>query len=196
MFAYGPSMATAAQFHKIVAFYDVHRRMPSYQEIMSLVNFRSKDSVFKLVNRLIDQGRIKKDKTGRLLPTRYFFAIPWLGSVVAGYPNPAEEELLDPISLEEFLVKNKESTYMLNVTGDSMIDAGIMPGDIVLVERREQAKHGEIVVAEVDGEWTLKRLCKRGRKVTLEAANKNYPSIEPKTELRIAAVVCSLIRKY
>lgn len=85
---------------------------------------------------------------------------------------------------------------MLNVTGDSMIDAGIMPGDIVLVERREQAKHGEIVVAEVDGEWTLKRLCKRGRKVTLEAANKNYPPIVPKHELRIAAVVCSLIRKY
>lgn len=189
-------MATAAQFNKIVSFYSIHKRMPSYQEIMQLVKFRSKDSVFKLVNRLIDQGRLRKDRTGRLLPTRYFFEIPWLGSVMAGYPNPAEEELLDPISLEEFLIRNKESTYMLNVTGDSMIDAGIMPGDIVLVERREQARHGEIVVAQVDGEWTLKRLCKRGRKVTLEAANKKYPPIEPKDELRIAAVVCSLIRKY
>ena len=189
-------MATAAQFNKIVSFYYAHKRMPSYQEIMSLVKFRSKDSVFKLVNRFIEQGRLRKDQTGRLLPTRYFFEIPWLGSVVAGYPNPAEEELLDPISLEEFLIKNKEATYMLNVTGDSMIDAGIMPGDIVLVERREQANHGEIVVAQVDGEWTLKRLCKRGRKVTLEAANKKYPPIVPKDELRIAAVVCSLIRKY
>ena len=163
---------------------------------MHLARYRSKNAASKLVARLIEAGCLHKDKTGRLLPTRYFHAIPWLGSVVAGYPNPAEEELLDPISLEEFLINNKDATYMLKVIGDSMIEAGIMPGDIVLVERREHAKHGEIVVAQVDGDWTLKRLCKRGRKVTLEAANKNYPPIEPKTELRISAVVCSLIRKY
>ena len=189
-------MTLEQHFANIVSFYYTNRRMPSYQEIAQLAQFRSKFAALKLVNHLIEAGRLQKDATGRLLPTRYFFEIPWLGSVVAGYPNPAEEELLDPISLEEFLVKNKEATYMLNVTGDSMIDAGIMPGDIVLVERREQAKHGEIVVAQVDGEWTLKRLCKRGRKVWLEAANKKYPPIVPKEELRIAAVVCSLIRKY
>ena len=77
-----------------------------------------------------------------------------------------------------------------------MIEEGIMPGDIVLVERREQAKHGEIVVAQIDGEWTIKRLCKRGKKVTLEAANKKYSVIQPKTELQISAVVSAVIRKY
>ncbi len=183
-------------FSKIVSFYRTHRRMPSYREIAELARFRSKFAAVKLVNRLIEVGRLRKDATGRLLPTRYFFEIPWLGSVVAGPPNQAEEEALDPISLEEFLIRNKELTYMLKVTGDSMIEAGILPGDVVLVERREQAKHGEIVVAQVDGQWTLKRLSKRGRKVTLEAANKNYPPIVPKDELRIAAVVCSLMRKY
>lgn len=186
----------AFSFAKIVGYYRQHHRMPSYHEMMALLDYRSKSPVTHLVNQLLAEGRLHKDAQGRLLPTRYFSEIPWLGSVVAGYPNPAEEELLDPISLEEFLVKNKEATYMLNVTGDSMIDAGILPGDIVLVERREHAKHGEIVVAQVDGQWTLKRLCKRGRKVTLEAANKHYPPIVPKEELRIAAVVCSLIRKY
>ena len=85
---------------------------------------------------------------------------------------------------------------MLRVKGDSMIEEGIMPGDIVLVERREQAKHGEIVIAQVDGEWTMKRFCKRGKKVTLEAANKKYPPIQPKTELQISAVVSAVIRKY
>ncbi|MCA9469438.1 MAG: transcriptional repressor LexA [Nitrospira sp.] len=189
-------MATAAQFDKIVSFYRQHQRMPSYREIMHLVNFRSKDSAFKLVHRLMANGRLAKDTTGRLLPTRYFFDIPWLGSVVAGYPSPAEEELIDIISLEEFLIKNKQATYMLEVKGDSMIEAGIRPGDIVLVERRETAKHGDIVVAEVDGEWTLKRLSKKGQQVRLEAANKNYPPVQPKAELRIAAVVTALIRKY
>lgn len=163
---------------------------------MRLTGFRSKNAVHKLVNRLVELGHLQKDATGRLLPTRHFHAIPWLGTVVAGYPSPAEEELLDVISLEEYLIAKKEATYMLRVQGDSMIEAGIMPGDIVLVERREQAKHGEIVIAQVDGEWTMKRFCKKGKKVTLEAANKKYPPVVPQEELRIAAVVCGLIRKY
>jgi repressor LexA len=189
-------MAIEAQFQKIVSFYHEQKRMPSYREIMHLVKFRSKDSVFKLVNRLLDHGRLKKDKTGHLLPTRYFQESPWFGTVVAGYPNPAEEELLDVVSLEEYLIRNKEATYMLRVQGDSMIEAGILPGDLVLVERREEAKHGEIVIAQIDGEWTVKRYFKKGRQVRLEAANKRYPPLVPKEELRIAAVVCALIRKY
>ena len=189
-------MATEAQFQKIVGFYHRQKRMPSYQEIMHLVKFRSKASVFKLVNRLIAQGRLTKDKAGHVLPTRYFQGIPWLGTVVAGYPNPAEEELLDVLSLEDYLIANKEATYMLRVQGDSMIEAGIVPGDIVLVERCETAQHGQIVIAQVDGEWTMKRFCKRGRTVTLEAANPRYQPVIPKEELRIAAVVRGLVRKY
>lgn len=193
MFAHQPF---AKPFTKIAGFYHANRRMPSYQEIMQLTGFRSKNAVHKLVNRLVELGHLQKDATGRLLPTRHVQAIPWLGTVVAGYPSPAEEELLDVISLEEYLIAKKEATYMLRVQGDSMIEAGIMPGDIVLVERREQAKHGEIVIAQVDGEWTLKRFCKKGKKVTLEAANKKYAPVVPREELRIAAVVCGLIRKY
>lgn len=189
-------MATEAQFQKIVGFYHRQKRMPSYQEIMHLVKFRSKASVFKLVNRFIAQGRLTKDKAGHVLPTRYFQGIPWLGTVVAGYPNPAEEELLDVLSLEDYLIANKEATYMLRVQGDSMIEAGIVPGDIVLVERCETAQHGQIVIAQVDGEWTMKRFCKRGRTVTLEAANPRYQPVIPKEELRIAAVVRGLVRKY
>ena len=77
-----------------------------------------------------------------------------------------------------------------------MIEAGIVPGDIVLVERCETAQHGQIVIAQVDGEWTMKRFCKRGRTVTLEAANPRYQPVIPKEELRIAAVVRGLVRKY
>ncbi|GJL52843.1 MAG: hypothetical protein NPIRA01_40700 [Nitrospirales bacterium] len=186
----------ATSFAKIVAFYRRHHRMPSYQEIAHLVRYRSKSPAFKLVDKLVEQGRLAKDARGRLLPTKYFHEIPWLGTVIAGYPSPAEEELLDTLSLEDYLVKNKDATYMLRVKGDSMIEAGIMPGDLVLVERREQAKSGEIVIAEVDGEWTMKTYRKRGRKVTLEPANKKYQPIVPKEEIRIAAIVTGVVRKY
>ncbi|MDR4485255.1 MAG: transcriptional repressor LexA [Nitrospirales bacterium] len=190
------AMTIERHFNSITAFYHARGRMPSYQEIADLARFRSKTAAVKLVSRLIDLGRVGKDRTGRLLPTKYFHEIRWLGSVVAGYPSPAEEELIDVLSLEEFLIKNKEATYMLKVQGDSMIDEGIRPGDIVLVERKEQARNGDIVVAQVDGEWTLKRYVKKGKQVRLEAANKKYPPIVPKEELRIAAVVCGLVRKY
>ena len=78
--------------------------------------------------------------------------------MAAGFPTPAEEELVDTITIDEFLINNKEATYMLKVSGDSMIDAGIQPGDMVLVERNRNAKEGDIVIAEVDNEWTMKYL--------------------------------------
>ena len=98
-----------------------------------------------------------------------------LGTVEAGLPAPAEEALLDTLSLDEYLIRNKEASYLLGVQGDSMIDAGILPGDSVLVERRADAKDGGIVIAEVDGEWTIKFFWKQGARVALEPANKQYP---------------------
>ena len=77
-----------------------------------------------------------------------------------------------------------------------MIGAGIMPGDLVLVDKGETPKSGDIVIAEVDGEWTMKYLKKRGESVTLVAANPNYAPIKPKKEIRVAGVVTAVIRKY
>jgi repressor LexA len=85
---------------------------------------------------------------------------------------------------------------MLTVSGDSMIDAGIMPGDMVIVERGRQPKIGEIVVAEVDHDWTMKYYLKRGDEIILRPANKKYPDIRPRQELNVAGVVTSVIRKY
>lgn len=189
-------MSLDRAFAKIVSFHHTHQRMPSYRDLLPLLGFRSTNAVAKLVKKLLALGRLQQDASGRLLPTRYFTEIPWLGSVVAGYPSPAEEELLDILSLDAYLIHNKEGTYMLRVQGDSMIEAGIMPGDIVLVERRETAKPGDIVIAQVDGEWTMKTFRKQGRKVTLEAANRAYPPVVPQKELKIVAVVCALVRKY
>jgi SOS regulatory protein LexA len=169
--------------------------MPSYAEMMKLLGYKSKSAVNYFVNKLIEEGMVGKDRTGKLIP-KNFESLKVLGLVEAGFPVSASEELMDTMSLDEFLVQNKEATYILTVKGDSMIDAGIMPGDMVIVERGKPAKEGEIVVAEVDGEFTLKFYKKKGNKPYLEAANKKYKPIYPKQELKIEAVVRALIRKY
>jgi SOS regulatory protein LexA len=114
----------------------------------------------------------------------------------SSFPSAAEEELVDTMSLDEFLIKNKEATFMLKVKGDSMIDAGIMEGDMVLVERGTQPKVGQIIIAEVDGEYTMKYYRKSGDKIYLEAANKKYKPIFPEHTLKIEAVVTAVVRKY
>lgn len=150
-----------------------------------------------MINHLTEKEIIKRDSTGRLIPTALLEGgLKLLGSVQAGFPSPAEEELLDVISLDEFLVQKKEATFLVKVTGDSMIEAGIMPGDLVLVEKGKDPKHGDVVIAQVDGEWTMKYYIKQGREIILKAANKKYPPIKPKEELVIGGVIVACIRKY
>ena len=173
--------------------------MPSYSELTAVVGFRSKNAAYKLVTRLIDQGWLQKDAAGKLLPGPHFHTVPVLGTVTAGFPSPAEDELADTLSFDEFLmthVKHQEATYMLKVNGESMIGAGILPGDMLLVERGAEPRDGDIVIAQIDREWTMKFLRKRGRRVFLEAANQDFKPIYPTEELKIAAVVRAVIRKY
>ena len=181
---------------KIFAFYHQHKRMPSYAEIMKLVGFKSKNAVSKLVHKLIEAGVLEKDAQGKLVPTIGAGEVPLVGLVEAGIPSMADVETLDTLSIEEYLIPKKEKTFLLEVKGDSMIEAHIDEGDLIIAERTQNAKNGEIVVAEVDGAWTLKYFKTDGRKVWLEPANKNYQPIYPEHEMRVAAVVKGVIRKY
>jgi repressor LexA len=181
---------------KILDFYRDNKRMPGYQEIMKLVGFKSKNAVYKLINKLVEEGIVEKDSQGRLSPSKLYGEVKVLGLVEAGFASVAEEETLDTMSLDEFLIGNKEATYMLRVKGDSMIDAGIQEGDMVIVERSQPAREGDIVIAEVDGGWTMKYYRKKAGKIYLEPANKKYPLIFPEHDLKIAAVVKAVIRKY
>ncbi|MCX6747839.1 MAG: transcriptional repressor LexA, partial [Candidatus Nomurabacteria bacterium] len=160
--------------NKIESFYQREKRMPTYSEMMKLFGLKSKNAIFKIVNKMIDAGMVAKDHLGRLVPTRSFGEIPMLGLVKAGFPSDAEETILDTMSLEDLLIGKKELTYMLEVDGESMIEAHIQKGDTVLVEKTNQAKDGEIVIAEVDGEFTMKYFKTKNGKVWLEPANKNF----------------------
>ncbi len=180
----------------IAIFYHQKGRMPSFSEIGEMLGLRSKNAVFKLINKLEHLKVIERDEKGRLIPKSIAYPVKMLGIVEAGFPSPAEEELSDTLSLDEFLIQNPDATFMLKVSGDSMSGAGILPGDMVLVDKRRTPKSGDIVIAEVDGEWTMKYLRKKGYGVSLIPANPKYKPIKPKKELKIAGVVTAVIRKY
>ncbi len=167
-----------------------------------MTGFKSKNAVFKLIGKLVDEGIFEKDSRGKLSMKALFGEVPMLGVVEAGIPTVAEArsgaDFLDSTSVEEFLLGNvKGDTFMLEVKGESMIDAHIAEGDMVLVERNEHPKIGDIVVALVDGGWTLKfyRQDKSGRPY-LQPANERFSDIYPEYELQIAAVVRAVIRKF
>jgi len=181
---------------KLLRFYKDKRRLPSYAEMLALFNFKSKNAVFKLVQRFIELGLVSKDSSGKLAPAKLFEPLKVLGAVEAGFPRPAEEELVDTLSLDDYLIKNREASFLLKVTGDSMIEAGIQPGDLVILERGREPKTGDVVVAEVDHQWTIKYFIKHGAQIFLKPANKAYPVIIPKEELKIAGVVTAVVRKY
>lgn len=181
---------------RIRHFYRTKGRMPSYTEIGNLVGLSSKATVARLVRQLHENELLDKDATGRLLPGRMKQPVRLLGNVEAGFPSSAEEENADVLSLDDLLIKNPQATFLLKVSGDSMNGAGIMQGDLVIVDRSMTAHDGNIVIAEVDGAWTMKRLGKVGKKITLLAENPKYPPIVPKRELKIAGVVTAVIRKY
>ncbi len=181
---------------KITAFFLDTGRMPSYSEIAEIIGVRSKSVAHFWVVKLLDEGILQKDSKGFLSLTRNPRALKLAGEVCAGIPTSAEEDMRGIVSFDEYLVRHPETSFLLSVTGDSMIDAGIREKDMVIVESKREPKNGDIILAEVDGNWTMKYFCRKGKMVTLEAANPKYPPIIPQMDLRIAGVITAVIRKY
>ena len=117
--------------------------------------------------------------------------------VRAGFPSPAADHTQKRIDLNDHLIRNKESTFIFKVKGDSMIGAGIYEGDALVIDRSIEAKHGNIVLAVLNNEFTVKRLYRRGGVVKLVPENKIYPPIVVKDgeELVIWGVVTYNLHK-
>ena len=123
-------------------------------------------------------------KTGRAIIKLYpNHGLPLVCHIVAGFPTPAEEELRDLLSFDDYLITRPDSSFILKVRGDSMMEAGILPGDLVIVEKGRNPRTGDIVIAEVDGEWTMKYFRKEGGRIIFEAANPGYAPLYPPSEL-------------
>lgn len=180
----------------IKKFYRKFKRLPSYSEMLKLFGFSSKNAVFKIVQKLIAEGFLKKENN-KLAPTSKFFALPFLGIIKAGFPILAEEDR-NYLTLDEYLMEDPSSSFLLKVSGDSLSGVGIFDGDIVIIKRMKEATSGDIVLAQIDREWTLKILKKDRRRQTiyLEAANPKYPPFYPRQELQIFGVVRAVVRKF
>jgi SOS regulatory protein LexA len=188
---------TMQTVRKLIAdFCRENRRMPSFAEMVDLLGVRSKSVVNFWVNKLIATDVLEKDQKGHLTFKKSSFGIPMLGSVQAGFPSPEEEIHSDTISMDEYLITKPNSSFLLQVSGDSMIGEGIMEGDLVIVDREREPRNRDVVIAEVDGKWTMKYFQKQGKQIILVAANPKYPDIKPKTDLRLGGVVTAVIRKY
>ncbi len=186
----------------IYTYYEKHGRMPSYSEAAELFGFASKFAAHKKIQSFIEDGFLGKDHKGKIIPKQkntrkeVLRKTTILGSVEAGFGSPYEETVNGKATLDEWMIPSKANTYMLRVSGDSMKDAGILDGDMVLVEKTSQAKLGTIIIAELDGVYTVKYLRKDKDGYYLEAANDEYPDLHPDGELRIIARVIGSVRKY
>jgi repressor LexA len=182
--------------HKLQDYYASHRVLPSYATMGNLLGLRSKSSVAALVARLKLAGMVESAPDKRLKPTARFFERPLAESVRAGIPHPAGDASSDALTIDEYLIERPSRTVLITVKGDSMIDAGIQEGDIVVVERAQSADTGQLVVAIVDDEFTLKMLQRDKAGFVLQPANRAYAPLRPKGALEIYGVVVGLIRKY
>jgi SOS-response transcriptional repressor LexA len=175
-------------------YYAEHQVLPSYSTIADLLGLKSKTWISALVSRLILQRFLAFTVDKRLKPGARFFEHYVFDSVQAGLPNPANDNPPEAITLENFLIHHPSQTVLIRVKGDSMKDAGIHDGDLAVVERRYTANVGEIVVANLDNEFTLKYLDKDKTGHFLRPANADFTAIRQGFE--IFGVMVGLVRKY
>ncbi|UPA22335.1 transcriptional repressor LexA [Candidatus Peribacteria bacterium] len=177
---------------------------PSLSDLAVAFGVRSKNAIAKVVNALVREKHLEKDPKGRIkilenedahdgVPA---FSLPLFGPIPAGFAAAAEEQAEEMLTIENYLVRDKNATFLLRVKGESMLGAGINDGDLVIVERGKEPKVHDIVVGVLDGAYTLKRLRKDKGKYYLQAENPDYPDLYAMDELQVAGVVRGVIRRY
>ena len=169
--------------------------LPSFETIAHDFGFKHKNSIWQYFNKFKEYGLIDK-KNGRFSISKDLFgAIEFSSTVKAGFASVAEDTIERRISLDEAFEIDSPSTFIFTVSGDSMIDLGIFEGDKVVVKKSSEAKNGDVVIAYIDGGFTLKTYRKKDNKVWLEPANKNYPNLYPKEKLAVFGIAQGIVRK-
>ncbi|AKH39491.1 repressor [Nitrosomonas communis] len=182
---------------RLQAYYAEHRVIPSYAHLMEILGFASKSAIKKVLERLEAAGMLERTPYGDWAPTDLFFERAIANHPVpAGTPVPVSDEPCEKVMLDRFLIEKPSQTVLVRVKGDSMINAGIHHGDLAVVERCCHANPGDLVVAIVDDEFTLKTLGCDQEGFHLIPANPHYPIIRPQGKLEIFGVVVGLVRKY
>lgn len=182
-----------------IAYQQEHGISPSYRQIMNALRLGSLATVRRYVMELENQGVLERSEIGKIIPLpklqkgNFVFA-PLVGSIVCGIPNLSEQNYEDAFALPTDIF-GKGELFMLHADGNSMIEAGISPGDLLVLRKQNSAEDGEIVVALIDGETTLKRLYHKDGKIVLHPENKRMKDIVVDS-CSVQGVLVSCIKKY
>ena len=180
---------------KLQDYYAEQKVIPSYSVLAGLWGISAKSWVSECVKRFEEAGYLDWTPDRQLKPGSRFFERRLADSAVqAGLPNPALADGYDLVTIDDYLVKIPSKTSLLRVKGDSMVDAGIHEGDLLVIEQQPNANVGEIVVAIVNNEFTVKYLEREKGAFVLKPANKAYPVLRPRA-FEIFGVMAGLVRR-
>ena len=190
----------------IIDYHKSNEIYPTFDEMKNFLNIRSKSGIHKLLSSLEEKGIIKRlpHKARGLILNDENKAennenmLPFLGRIAAGNPIEAITGSFEQISVPNYLINNKDDHFTLEVNGDSMIEAGIFDGDIVVIKKINTAVSGDIIVALIDqNEVTLKKFRSFKNSIALEPANKNYKTrIFGEDRVKVQGKLVGLIRKF
>jgi repressor LexA len=171
--------------------------LPSYAAVAALLGFASKTASVKLVRRLEARGYLRRLDGGRIAPGTLFFEVGLPDAFIrAGHPDDiGSADWSDGWSADEWLINDPGNSFAVRVRGDSMRDAGILDGDIVLLRRNMSPKPGDVVAAVVDGQLTLKEYQRRGGHTVLMAHHPDIAPIHPQHSIEFVGVACGLARR-
>ncbi len=187
----------AEYLSRLQDYYADWKNIPSYARLCKIFGIASKSWVKAILTRLEKADFIERTPDGTWIPARQFFARPLAeSSVQAGMPISVTATQGEFFVIDEMLINKPSKTTLITVKGDSMIDVGIHDGDVAVVEKRLTANIGDIVVAIVDDNFTLKTLDRENGEFILRPANPAYPVIRPYGNLEIFGVLIGLVRKY
>lgn len=188
-------MSDTKHLNALRTYWKEHKAFPSMSRLADVLGLASSGGVFKVIGRLVEAGFLERVDR-RIAPTREFFALPVMGQVRAGLPQEQDQSAgLEMVDVEGYLIQHPERTVFCRVRGDSMKDAGMNDGDMVVVERHRPTKPGDIVVALVDGEMTVKYLYPLQSGWVLKPANQAYPDIVAQQSLEVLGVVVGVFRR-
>ena len=170
--------------------------LPSFEIIAKEFGFKHKNSVWQYFNKLKEENLIIEKNNRFYINKELFGAVLFSSVVKAGFASVADDYIEKRVSLDETFGINSPSTFLFTVSGDSMIDLGIYEGDKVIVQKSNTAKDGDIVIAFIDGGYTLKTYRNKKGQVYLEPANNNYPNLYPKEQLIIFGIAQGIVRQF
>jgi|TARA_B000000609_G_scaffold56740_1_gene42041 repressor LexA len=188
----------------LVDYYNENNVYPTFDEMRDFLKIKSKSGIHKLLSSLEEKGYVNRlPHKARALSINSSVNeneknLPFLGRIAAGNPIEAITGNFEQISVPNYLINNKDEHFSLEVSGDSMVDAGIFDGDLVIIRKTEAANSGDIVVALIDqNEVTLKRFRSFKNSIALEPANKNYKiRLFGEDRVKIQGKLVGLIRKF